>query len=295
MLFNRQKLLLGLLSALGGKATAVDFQKLLFLYCQEEEPEPSYDFVPHLRGCYSFTAAADRQKLIVKGWLEESENDWSLAQELPDLPAEMKVRLNRFTDRTAKLRGDALIRDTYARYPETAWRSNIAPRILKKRPAALKKIKALHPPKTTPGLATIGYEGKSLESYLNALLLDGVTILCDVRRNPLSRKYGFSKRALSSAVEAVGLRYEHLPELGISSSDRRELKSQADYDALFDLYESRDLPQQGTAVKRIATWIQEGERVALTCYELHPHQCHRHCVAEAVEQELGPKFASRHL
>ncbi|WP_348602891.1 DUF488 family protein [Bartonella tribocorum] len=41
---------------------------------------------------------------------------------------------------------------------------------------------------------TIGYEGKSLENYLNCLLENNIKILCDVRKNPISRKYGFSKR-----------------------------------------------------------------------------------------------------
>ena len=35
----------------------------------------------------------------------------------------------------------------------------------------------------SPGLCTIGYEGRTLENYLNRLIRDGVTQLCDVRRN----------------------------------------------------------------------------------------------------------------
>jgi hypothetical protein len=48
-------------------------------------------------------------------------------------------------------------------------------------------------------IVTIGYEGRSLEAFLNLLLQNSVTLLCDVRRNPLSRKYGFSKSTLSKA------------------------------------------------------------------------------------------------
>lgn len=295
MLFQRQKVLLGLLSAFGGESTAIDFQKLLFLFCREEEHEPSYEFVPHRYGCYSFTSVADRRKLQEKGWLENCEKTWRLAKPVSGLPHELNIRLHRFAKRTAGLRGDDLIRDTYTRYPQTAWRSEIKERVLADQEEALQAIVAQRPSTRGAGLATIGYEGKSLESYLNALLADGVTILCDVRRNPLSRKFGFSKTSLSAAVGALGLRYEHLPELGIASEERQELKTQADYDALFDRYEARDLPKQGTAVAKIAGWIRMGERVALTCYELHPHQCHRHCVAEAVERELGPSFRPSHL
>jgi uncharacterized protein (DUF488 family) len=123
-----------------------------------------------------------------------------------------------------------------------------------------------------------------------------VTLLCDVRRNPLSRKYGFSKGTLSKACEGVGLRYEHLPELGIASDRRRELKSQADYDALFADYEREDLPSHGPALARIAAWVKDGgHRVALTCFEHAPEQCHRHCVAEALERSFGRILAPAHL
>jgi len=39
----------------------------------------------------------------------------------------------------------------------------------------------------------------------------------------------------------------------------------------------------------------DGTMNTLTCYEAEPCQCHRHCVAEALEREFGTKFAPRHL
>ncbi len=185
--------------------------------------------------------------------------------------------------------------ETYRRYPYYAIRSEIAERVLAGDPAALARIDAERPPATRPGLATIGYEGRSLERYLNLLLLDGVTLLCDVRRNPLSRKYGFSKRALAAGCEAIGIRYAHLPELGIASEERRDLRTQADYDALFARYEREHLPNQGAALTRITQWIESGERVALTCYERHPQQCHRHCVSYALQPILSGNRDIVHL
>jgi hypothetical protein len=35
--------------------------------------------------------------------------------------------------------------------------------------------------------------------------------------------------------------------------------------------------------------------VALTCFERLPEQCHRHCVAEALEQMSGAKLSAHHL
>ena len=38
---------------------------------------------------------------------------------------------------------------------------------------------------------TIGYEGISLETYLNKLIINDIKLLCDVRKNSLSMKYDF--------------------------------------------------------------------------------------------------------
>jgi uncharacterized protein (DUF488 family) len=100
---------------------------------------------------------------------------------------------------------------------------------------------------------------------------------------------------LSKACEGVGIRYEHLPELGIASEQRQELHTQADYDALFAEYERESLPQQRAALDKIRGWVAAGERVALTCFERLPQQCHRHCVAEALEHMSGAKLKAHHL
>ena len=136
--------------------------------------------------------------------------------------------------------------------------------------------------KSAAPLSTIGYEGRSLEGYLNLLLRSGVTLLCDVRRNPFSRKWGFSKNTLAMGCEAVGIRYENLPELGIAAEKRHAVESEQDRDALFADYERQTLPQASAAIERIGDRIQSGERVALTCYELKPQDCHRSRLATAV-------------
>lgn len=133
-------------------------------------------------------------------------------------------------------------------------------------------------------MLTIGYEGKSLDAYLTQLAGAGVSLLCDVRANPFSRKRGFSKRALAEACAAAGIRYEHLPELGIPSAERRDIGTPEQRDALFARYTRDVLPRQGAALARIREWIErEGQRVALTCYELDARECHRSCVARALE------------
>lgn len=296
MLFARQKVLLSLVHAVGGHMSNRDFQKVLFLYCNELGPDAPYEFVPYKYGAFSFTSYADRRKLVERGLLDEDDGGWRLAPAGQALAATLETTpaAKRFA-RTESRRGDALVADTYRRFPYYATRSEIAERVLAGDRDALSAIERARVRAEAPPLATLGYEGRTLEAYLNVLLRAGVDVLCDVRRNPISRKYGFSKKTLANACAGVGIRYEHLPELGIASDKRRTLDTQADYDALFEEYERESLPHETEAVARIAGWVKAGEHVALTCYEAQPHQCHRHCVAEQVERVLGPKAHARHL
>lgn len=298
MLFDRQKRLLTLVDILGGSVRGLDFQKLLFLYCQEVEEAPSYEFVPYRFGGFSFTSYADKRRLIKRGLLVDEEHAWTLtaagtAEAVVATPT--RVRMRQFARRHARLRGDALVAEAYRRHPYYAIRSEMAERVLVGDVAALTAIAEARPTVGRPGLCTIGYEGCSLEGYLNRLIQYRVTLLCDVRRNPLSRKYGFSKSTLAKACEGVSIRYEHLPELGIAAEDRRGLETQADYDALFADYERDSLPLQAQELAKIRRWVKGGDRVALTCFERLPQQCHRRCVAEALEQAFGRAFAPVHL
>jgi hypothetical protein len=297
MLYERQKCLLALVDALGGSVATTDLQKLLFLWTQADE-EPLYDFVPYKFGAFSFTSYADKRKLVEKGLLLDEPSTWILTSQGKTALAKAtgpRARAKAFAAKAPKLRGTELVALTYRRHPFFATRSEIAQELLAAEPHALAQIEAARPHPGTPGVVTLGYEGRSLESYLVILMKSGVTLLCDVRRNPVSRRYGFARSTLSKGCENVGIRYEHLPELGIASSERQGLDDQADYDALFEIYEHHSLPLQGPALRRITGWVREGHRVALTCFERLPHQCHRHCVAEALEREHGSAFTPLHL
>ena len=295
---SRQRYLVELLEALGGPVGNLDFQKLLFLHCQEYGASAPYEFVPYMYGAFSFTSYADRRKLVERGLLEDDAQYWVLTSEgrgrvtgAQSVPYQFGPFVREYQD----LRGDTLVAETYRRFPYYATKSTIANRVLRGDKVSLAKIEAARPRAAAPGVTTIGYEGHTLERYLNLLIEHGVTILSDVRRNAISRKYGFSKGTLAKACEGVGLRYEHLPELGIVSEKRQGLRSQTDYDALFREYKRRDLPKQRKAMGMIRGWVEGGAHVALTCYEHSMEQCHRHCVADALEKSFGSGFKSQHL
>ena len=293
----RQRLLLAFFGALGGRIGRTDFQKLLFLYCQELDKGRPYEFVPYQYGAFSFNSYADCRKLIDRGFLvEDADSGWRLTTIGENAAANRQEGgVARFVERYRRLRGDALIRHTYQRYPYYAIRSEVAGSVLAGDRRTLSRIDQVRPRLRSTALLTIGYQGRSLETYLNILIRAGVTVLCDVRRNANSRVYGFSKSTLTTACSGVSIRYIHMPSLGISSERRRGLKSESDYLRLFAEYDSVDLPQRPAELAEIQGWIRSGEAVALTCFERDSTDCHRGRVAAAIERMAKSDLATEHL
>jgi uncharacterized protein (DUF488 family) len=144
-------------------------------------------------------------------------------------------------------------------------------------------------------LFTIGYEGVSLEEYLNKLIINGIKVLCDVRKNSLSMKYGFSKTQLQKACEGVGIKYKHIPDLGIDSDKRQELNTQTDYNNLFTIYLNDILTKTRSQQEDIIELLKTYKRVALTCFEANIHQCHRKHLAEAIVNLPHFKYELKHI
>lgn len=294
--FHRQKLLLALLQSFGGKLQNIELQKYLFLFTQLCQLEKSYEFVPFKYGCFSFQSYADRKRLIELGAISANPDFWQLntASDYFFLLQEgERKKLTEFSKRYASLKGDALIREIYVQYPYYAINSEIAPRLLSK--DELDKVARARPAVTEPCFFTIGYEGKSFEHYLNQLIQNNVKVLCDVRKNPLSRKFGFSKKALSDALNRLGIGYVHIPALGIESEKRRELHTQTDYNLLFDEYERTTLRSSKDAIDQLVQLVEEKERVAITCFELEQCMCHRGRVAQTLARHSQWHYEIRHL
>ena len=294
---TRRRRLLGFLHELGDRVGNTDFQKLLFLYCKEVSSaghgattDSPYEFVPYRHGAFSFTCYADRRRLVERELLVNEDNRWVLTESGRCIGREARNGpMISFSNRYKSLRGDALIAETYRRYPYYAMRSSIASRVLLDDNTSLSRIASARPKETQCRLLSIGYEGRSLENFLNALLHANVSLLCDVRRNAISRKYGFSKSTLDRACDGVGIRYQHVPELGIESSQRKGLKTESDFAVLFREYERKALPNNRAVLRKILHWLKSGETVALTCYEREATQCHRNCVTDALCQMLEQK------
>lgn len=136
-------------------------------------------------------------------------------------------------------------------------------------------------------IRTAGYQGTRIEEFLEKLISTGISILVDVRRNPMSRKKGFSGTALKAALEEAGIGYIHIPELGIESHRRRNLRCREDYLELLHWYRAEALPQRQEELKAIAELVEAGSSVVLLCFEKDPEVCHRRMVAEEVAAIAG--------
>ena len=71
-MYYRRKILLALVKEMGGKLQPTDMQKLLFLFCDNQQ-EKSYEFIPYLFGGFSFQSYADKRTLTKYGLLTEKE------------------------------------------------------------------------------------------------------------------------------------------------------------------------------------------------------------------------------
>jgi uncharacterized protein (DUF488 family) len=126
-------------------------------------------------------------------------------------------------------------------------------------------------------IASTGYEGRGLDELLDALIAADVEVLVDVRENAISRKKGFSKRALAAGCAARGIDYLHEPTLGNPRSNRDGFR--AGHTGSRSRYKAHLLDQGRDALQRVAKLLR-GRTVALLCFEADPACCHRSIVAD---------------
>jgi hypothetical protein len=135
------------------------------------------------------------------------------------------------------------------------------------------------------GLVGLGYEGRTAEQLIECLVAAEVSRLVDVRLNPISRKPGLSKRALSQVLGEAGISYEHRQELGNPKSNRAGFGgSEVDRAEARSVFAA--LLRRPESEAALATLAAAGarERVALLCFEADQHRCHRDVVLMAARR-----------
>lgn len=295
-MYYRRKIALSMLQVFNNQLDKIQLQKLLFLHSRYKTKKKTYDFVPYKYGCFSFQANADLNTLIKYGIVGESSTVWNKIDEtnyLIQLDKEDKKIVSDFAIIYKNKTNEDLINLTYKKYPYFAINSTITEKHLSVE--EIDKLDNFRSFDNKITLFTLGYEGVSLEKYLNKLIKNNIKLLCDVRKNALSMKFGFNKNQLKKACEGVGIKYIHIPEVGINSDKRKELKSQKDYDELFREYTSKNLNQTVKYQKDIFVLLKKYRRIALTCFEANSCQCHRAHLATAISNFKEFKYGIEHL
>jgi uncharacterized protein (DUF488 family) len=294
-MFYRRKIILSLLEVFGGQLGKINLQKLLFLVC-ERQIEPAYNFIPYLYGCYSYSAKADLFTMVNKDLLTEDESGYTKKEHtsyLAQLKDEDRLLIRQAYLKYKNMDGDALMKYTYSQFPYYAIHSATASRLLNE--GQLQKVKDSIPACEDAILFTIGYEGISLETYLNKLIQNDVRVLVDVRNNPLSQKFGFSKSQLIKYCASLNIEYIHFADVGIQSEYRQELKTQSDYDRLFTAYKQKTLPKTIPTQEKILALLEKKKRIALTCFEANVCQCHRSHLADAIVRLPEWNYGLKHI
>jgi uncharacterized protein (DUF488 family) len=134
-------------------------------------------------------------------------------------------------------------------------------------------------------ILTLGYEGLTQESFIARLRAVGVQTVVDVRTNPISRKRGFSKRGLGSALSDAGLAYQHLPAMGCPKPVRDRYKRDDDWSAYTHGFLAY-LSTQADAVAKLAV-AAKASSSCLICFEADFNRCHRTYVARAAADLSG--------
>lgn len=134
-------------------------------------------------------------------------------------------------------------------------------------------------------LFTIGYEATELPEFVAKLADAGVQTLVDVRELAQSRVPGFSKTALSDALEHAGIEYVHVPELGSPRDLRHELREAGNFTAFTRGY-LLHLKKQTPHVEEVKRRAYE-ETCCLLCFEKNHKECHRQFVALEIKGRNG--------
>lgn len=281
-MYYRRKVILAMLQMFNRPLGNTEFQKYLFLFTRLQD-SPAYDFVPYKFGCYSFQSIFDRESLIHHNILLNDENSWTLISDvdfITQLEDNDKSHLRKISEDFGNYSLNDLIKYVYEKYPYYATRSEIASKYMS-RNSPEDSVTSTRKD-TSNNVFTIGYEGSSIENYLNRLIRNDIKIVIDVRNNPFSMKKGFSKNLLKNILNKMKIEYVHFKELGIPSALRKEyLTAQnMNHAGLFEIYRKDILPNNRNALDKITDYMGKYGKIVLTCFEKDPNYCHRSIIAD---------------
>lgn len=139
---------------------------------------------------------------------------------------------------------------------------------------------------------TIGYEGASVEDFLDTLVHTGVDRVVDIRDVPASRRPGFSKNILREALAEHDIGYTHFKPLG-DPKEGREAMRRGDLKSFEKIFGTHIQSAASQEALRTVVDLANQESIILLCFERDPKHCHRTIVANLMS-ELAP-FETKHI
>jgi uncharacterized protein (DUF488 family) len=139
---------------------------------------------------------------------------------------------------------------------------------------------------------SVGYEGLEVEALINHLASAKVSLVVDVRLNPVSRRRGYSRKTLTAALQAAGIEYRHEPDLG-NPPDNRDSFRRGDGEE--GRRRMREILENGSAcaLDRLIECARNA-RVAVLCVERDRLRCHRDVITDAVK-DADPHIEVRQI
>jgi uncharacterized protein (DUF488 family) len=135
----------------------------------------------------------------------------------------------------------------------------------------------------TSMILTIGHSTHPLETFIQLLQAQGVTLVADVRTVPRSRHNPqFNRETLPDQLKLAGIGYVHLPGLGGLRRARPDSPNRGWHNDAFrgfaDYMQTPEFAENLEALMQLA----QKQRLALMCAEAVPWRCHRSLIADAL-------------
>ena len=130
-------------------------------------------------------------------------------------------------------------------------------------------------------LWTIGHSTRSLDEFIAVLQAHDIRALADVRRFPASRRYPhFNRTSLAERLQAAGVQYHWLPELGGRRNPRADSRNTAWRNRSFRGY--ADYMETAAFQDAMATLqsLAVASATAIMCAEALWWRCHRALIAD---------------
>lgn len=137
----------------------------------------------------------------------------------------------------------------------------------------------------SPGVVSIGYEGRTADELIASVVAAGVDVLVDVRLNPISRKPGLSKTKLAAALHEAGVDYLHLRTLGNPRENRDPFWSGRVAEGVQHFRTLMTAPEPTASLDELAL-LAQSRRVAVLCFERDHDKCHRQVVTDNISSRI---------